>query len=43
MTSFVFRKTFLCFRVRVKDDVRVRVRVRVIGNTFKNIFGQALI
>jgi len=35
MTSFVFPKTFLCFRVRFK--------VRVSGNTFKNVFGQTSI
>jgi len=34
MTSYVFPKMFLCFRVR--DEVRVEVRVS--GNTFKNVF-----
>jgi len=38
MTSIHFLKTFLCFWVRVR--IRVEVRIRVIGNTFNYVFGQ---
>jgi len=34
LRHFVSSNTFLCFRVRLK------VEVRVSGNTFKNVFGQ---
>jgi len=45
MTSFRFPEKVLCFRVKIRVWMRVRVevRIRVSGNTFKYVFGKTSI